>query len=261
MATDKKRNPRHAFHGLDEATLILKQAQFARPDVLAVTGLTEAQLKNTLDRDLVRLHSQHNPGTGRRRMFTGGDILKIISAHTMSAIGFPMKWIYLIADDIEWRAQHRLAGLEEGGNFCLVTYPQSNGDWARIAFSDAVSGKRRLPAAFQILEVDRLIDETLAKLNAAIAEEPIPDFSVPDIPPEPSLYSPENDFFRKWSKDAEGRAVLVGLTFEETREIQQFQEAWLNNRHDHENLDHIVELQNRHEIARIARVCAEIPQS
>jgi len=44
---------------------ILKSAQFTRSDVLEVTGLTSAQLKNTIDHDLVRLDRGHNPGTGR----------------------------------------------------------------------------------------------------------------------------------------------------------------------------------------------------
>jgi hypothetical protein len=175
------------FNRFKEATRILDAAQFTRRDVLEVAGLKDAQLKNTLDRDLVRLREQHNPGTGRRRMFTGGDILKIAAAHAMSDIGFPLKWSYLVADEIERRASHRLTGLVQANDLLLITYPMSNGDWARVPVSADTVDRPKLPVACQVLEADRLITEVLAKLNALIADEPIPDFSIPDIKPdEPS---------------------------------------------------------------------------
>jgi hypothetical protein len=169
-AADSAARVAREFARFYEVTRILDAAQFTRRDVLEVTGLSDAQLKNTLDRNLVRLREQHNPGTGRRRMFTGSDILKIEVAHAMSEIGYPMKWGYLVADEIAQRAVNLLIGLAQSNDHALVTYPISKDDWERIWVS-ADREKPALPVAYQILEADRLIAEVLAKLNALIAEE------------------------------------------------------------------------------------------
>lgn len=242
------------YENMSISTDILTAAQFTRQDVLQLSGLSDAQLKNTLDRELVRLHSDHNPGTGRRRMFTGGDILKIIVAHRMSAIGFPMKWGHLVADDIERRAISRLIGLDIYVEYGFLTYPMSNGDWARVPFHDGMTEKPNLPSAYQVVEVDRLIDEVMAKLNALVADQPIPDFSVPDIEPEPNPYSPENDFFLAWTKDDQGRNVLRGLSFEETETYQGYFPKRLKNEDTSEDGKIYLELHNKHEKARLANL-------
>jgi hypothetical protein len=233
--------------GFHDRTRILSADQFSRRDVIELTGLTDSQLKNTLDRDLVQLTSRHNPGSGRRRMFTGGDILKIVVAHTMSAIGFPMKWSYLIANDVERRASNSLIGAAKLDGLKVASYPQEDGDWARVEIRPGDPDPAPLPIAYQILEVDRIINETLAKLRALIAEQPVPSFKVPDIKAA-DPFSPENDFFKRWDADAQGRRVLVGLSFEETIEY-----------HDggSDSKDRFLELHDKHEQARFARLNAE----
>lgn len=238
---------------------ILDAPQFTRDDVLRVTGLTSAQLKNTLDRDLVTLSSQHNPGTGRRRLFTGGDILKLTAAHTMSGIGFPMKWFYLVADDIYRRATRRRIetelGAQEIAGYGFLTYPMSNGDWARIALYDGMAEPDNLPVAYQVVEVDRLIDRVMAKLEALAQDEEPPEFPDMEPDPEPSPYSPENDFFRAWTQDEEGRDVRVGLTFDETLEYEQ--RILDRDPSDFDARERFLELLNRHEAARQARLASE----
>lgn len=242
---------------LDDSMRILDDAQFTRHDVLQVTGLSDAQLKNTLDRDLVQLRSEHNPGSGRRRMFTGSDILKLVVAHTMSGIGFPMKWSYLVADEIERRASSRLLGIALEEDYGFITYPMSNGDWARIAVYNGMKETPNLPTAYQIVEVDRLIDEVLAKLHALVDEVPLPVFTVAEPKPEPSPYSPENDFFRMWDKDEQGRTIRVGLNYEESQDLIQLEEASLSEeRRNRDDGARYLELHGRHERARLAR-CAK----
>jgi len=90
----------------------------------------------------------------------------------------------------------------------------------------------QLPKAVQVLQVDRLIDEVLAKLRALVADEPVPSFDVPVSQPEPSPWSPQNDFFRRWAKDDEGNDVLIGLTKPETDEYERLVALNLNQRTD-----------------------------
>jgi len=243
------------WRAMGEATEILTARQLARRDVLELTGLTDAQLKNTLDRDLVRLDSAHNPGTGRRRMFSGSDVLKLAVAHTMSAIGYPMRWSYLIADQVERRAHLRLIGGSTESNLAFALYPNAAGDdWAFVIMSDQRQPEP-LPVAFQVLCVDTLIDQTLAKLRALVADEPIPDLSFKFPEPEPSPYSPENDFFRMWATDDEGRTVRTGLTFEETQELAALEAANMKPGHgrDREAGKRYLDLIGKHEAARLAR--------
>lgn len=243
-----------------EAVEILDEPQFARRDVLELTGLSDAQLKNTLDRDLVSLANRHNPGTGRRRMFTGGDVLKLTVAHTMSAIGFPMRWSHIIADQVERRAINRVIGLASGTDLMIATYPNAAGDdWAFVTLSSENQDPPGLPLAVQLLAVDKLIDNTLAKLRALVADEPIPDlaFKFPEL--EPSPYSPENDFFRMWATDGEGRTIRTGLTFEETQELGSLEEANMKPGagRDREAGRRYLDLHDKHELARLKRIAAE----
>ncbi|WP_292047728.1 MULTISPECIES: hypothetical protein [unclassified Brevundimonas] len=240
-----------------EATRILDAAQFSRRDVLDLTGLSEAQLKNTLDRGLVRLASDHNPGTGRRRMFTGADVLKLAVAHTMSAIGFPMRWSYLIADQVATRASNRLISLTVDTHLKFALYPNTSGeDWSFTPMSDE-RPTPSLPAAYQILDVDTLIDETMLKLRAVVADEPIPDVGFKPPPPEPSPYSPENDFFRMWATDQQGRTIRVGLTFEETEELTRLEE---DDSRDRTEGRRYLELHEKHELARLQRIGVEMAE-
>jgi hypothetical protein len=201
---------------------ILYDPQFSRDDVLKVCDTSSGTLKGILDRKQVTLRSEHNPGTGRRRMFTGGDILKINTAIIASGIGFPLRWVYILADQVERRALGRLTGtsLEGCQHYGMAFHPNKAGDdWAFVPIKDGQEATP-LPIACQIIDVDRLIDETLAKLNAVVNDEPIPSFDIPE-PKFENPYSPEHDFFGIWTKDEQDRNCLVGLTFDETAEYQE----------------------------------------
>lgn len=210
---------------------ILHVAQFSRDDVMAVCEISSGVLKGILDRKQVQLQSDHNPGSGRRRMFTGGDILKINSAVVSSSIGFPLRWAHILADRVMTRANGKLSGmtLESCNHFALAFYPDTAGeDWAFVPILDGIPASP-LPIACQQIDVDRLIDETASKLTAIVNEEPVPSFAIPVFTQE-NPYSPENDFFRMWAKDDAGRDVFVGLSFEETQERIKLQQLWLEDR-------------------------------
>jgi len=142
---------------------ILNDQQFSRDDVLRITTLSAGQLKGILDREQVTLRSNHNPGSGRRRMFAGSDILKIETARVAGEIGFPLKRVYQLADRVDRRATHVLDGTAKSETFKkmgLAFYP--NKDGTDIAFVPILDGKPAspLPVAVRVLDVDRLITET-----------------------------------------------------------------------------------------------------
>ena len=84
------------------------------------------------------------------------------------------------------------------------------------------------------------MEQTIKKLEAVIAEEPVPDFT-----PDP-LDDAGDDFSMAWDQDGDGNKVRVGLTKEETAEMKSLAETGGGDR--------FLELHNKHEEARHKRL-------
>lgn len=260
------------FRRLHEDHQILDEPQFTVNDARDVVGASPKAIEHMLDpaKGRIRLSGRTaNPGKGKRRMLTGEDILKLAAAHAMGEIGFPHRWSVVLTDQIATRASARIIGIAQGDRMAFATYPGKNGDWAFTPLFQDQKEEPRLPLAVQILDVDRLIDETLAKLVAIVDDQPIPDFSVPDIKVE-DPYSPETDFFGRWTKDSAGNQCLVGLTFEETTEYSDHTEKrstrgddefpWDSIEEMHAEKARYLELHDKHELARQRRLAEEMVQ-
>lgn len=261
------------FAALQQNNQIWDEPQFLVRDVCGITRATPKALEHFLnpDRNLVRLQGNWvNPGTGKRRMFTGSQVLMIQSAYVMNRIGFPQRFSAALAETINRRAKARWAGLVQGKTgMTIITYPmRDKDDWALKVIDDETKEEPVLPLAVHVLDADRLIDEVHAQLQAIIAGEDVPDFSIPDPEEEPSPYSPRSNFFRAWEKDAEDRWVYVGLNHDETQELLQLQGSTLigddliivnpgGERDSPEDTDRYLELHDRHEMARLQRIGAD----
>jgi hypothetical protein len=190
--------------------------------------------------------------SGRRRLFTGGDVLKIATLFAVNGVGFPARYAATLADEVERRAGARLVGFDPTPGLFFMTWPFKDGsDWNRAVCYPGMEKPPHIPPAAIMIQVDGIIDETLTKLRAMINGEPVPDFAVPDFVPEPDPYSPENDFFMAWSKDDQGRNVRIGLTFEETEEYKRGEEDRRSG-----DRGRWLELHDRHETARLHRLQA-----
>jgi hypothetical protein len=241
---------------------LLNVQQFTAADVLAVSGLTAGQLKGILDRNQITLSTNHNPGTGRRRMFTGQDLIALCAVQAAGQIGFPLRWGNALAQQVmrfAMRQHFERAINAQRPHFALAFYPLADGeDYAFVPIHDgrAVSP---LPTAYQVLDVSREIDQTLAKLRAIVEGDPLPDFT-PEPPKEyENPFAPKSNFFKDWKEDAAGNWLLVGLTLEETREYMDLQ-GWRLVGDDLEyddrphlsgdDLERSVFLSNKHECAK-----------
>lgn len=247
---------------------LLDFPRFSQADVLAVCETTAGELKGMIDRKDVTLALGHNPGRGRPRQYTGRDILKLRTGRVMGPLGLPLGQLQRIADEVEKRAISRFLNVDRD-HLQIAIFPTASGEWALVTLWD-VPEKLKLPVAVQMLDVDRLINETLARLQAVIDGRPLPSFEVPIEEPYPSPYSPENDFFMRWTRDEKGRQVLVGLTYEETIEYRDFQDRslryvidskatlWEDQDAQSREIERAVgELGRKHDAARRARVEAE----
>lgn len=242
---------------------LLMAQQFTSADVLAVTGLSSGQLKGILDRNQITLSANHNPGTGRRRMFTGQDLIALSATHAASRIGFPLRWGNVLAQ--QFLAHARRMRIEAGLGiqmppYALACYPADQGeDWA---FVPVIAGKLQgeVPTSYQFLDMTREIDQTLAKLTAIVGDEAVPAFAAPQPPEHPNdYYAPRSNFFRTWEKDPTGVWRYVGLTIEETAMMMKDQGVSLNgddivyvDKIRNIDRDLMMELSERHEEARLA---------
>jgi hypothetical protein len=214
------------FQRLNEVSQIWDKPQFTVAEVCKITGATPKALEHFLtpSRGMVRLMGDWvNPGTGKRRIFTGSQVLQIAAAYTMNHIGFPQRFSIPLADYVARRARARTIGLATQTEMLIITYPMANGDWAMVPIYRELGEEPKLPVAVQMLDVDRLIEQVKLQLQAIVAGDDIPDFTVPDIQPEPNPYSPASNFFRMWKKDDVGNWLLVGLTLDETCEYMGLQ--------------------------------------
>ena len=187
---------------------LLDDRQFLSTDVCNVLGINLKQLEHAIDpnRSIVslRIHNEQRL-QGKRRVFCGEDVLKIGTVFATNPTGFPQKFAHTLADDVARRASIKGTPLDQTPELTIISWPMANGDWARATCYDGIETKPRIPVAGIYFEVDRFIDETIAKLKAVADEQPLPDFTVPDPVADASLLSPENDFFRLWAKDDQGR--------------------------------------------------------
>lgn len=240
---------------------ILSSQQFTVADVLAASNLSAGQLKGILDRKQITLSTNHNPGTGRRRMFTGQDIIALSAVQAAGRVGFPLRWGNVLAQQVVGFAGRmhieRIGGIKTP-HLALAFYPSSDGeDWAFVAIYD---GEERspLPTAFQILDVTKEVGQTLAKLQAIVEDKPLPDFSLPDPKLELNPYSPASNFFRAWEKSENGRWIYVGLSEGETDELLAMQGSEIQGDElviigEGSSGDRYLELHSKHERVRLQR--------
>ncbi|QCO56954.1 hypothetical protein EOK75_14230 (plasmid) [Pseudorhodobacter turbinis] len=248
------------FRQLDEAFQILGEPQFLVPDVCKITGATPKAIEHFVDpkRGMVHLMGDWvNPGTGKRRRFTGEQVLMIAAAYAVSRVGFPQRWSIQLAEQVANRAKGRINGLAVNTHMTLLNYPMQNGDWAFKAIYAETVEEPILPLSVLALDVDRLIDETLTQLMAIVNGEEIPDFTIPDPEPEPSPYSPKSNFFKNWEKGESGEWHYVGLTLEETRILMEDQGFALDGDEllnveavKNPDREYMLELRDRHEQAK-----------
>lgn len=209
------------FAKLNEDNQIWDVPQFTVPDVCAITGTTPKAIEHFVNpkRALVCLLGDHaNPGKGKRRIFSGGQVLMIAAAYTMNRLGFPQKFSMTMAEHVMHRASLRTGDLAQESGMTMLTYPMADGDWAVSPIYNETKETPELPVAVQRLDVDRLIDQVHAQLSAIVAGEDIPDFTIPDVAPD-DPYSPRSNLMKLWERDESGEWKYVGLTLEETRDL------------------------------------------
>jgi len=147
--------------------------QFTADEVRAVCGLSAGALKGILDRKQIDIGDDHFPGSGRRRLFSASNIFKVYAANVANEIGYPLRFANQLGEIIVARAFEKISGasLRSRVHFALAI-DGTNPD--NPAYVEIVGDRasQELPAAYRYIDVDRVVDETLVKLEAMIDDRP-----------------------------------------------------------------------------------------
>lgn len=81
-------------------TLDLLEQRFTQPDVLAITRLRKELLQTWINREVVKLGEQ-NPGSGRRRLYSAIDIVKLGLMRRIADLGLDLNIGRDLADEAE----------------------------------------------------------------------------------------------------------------------------------------------------------------
>lgn len=154
-------------------------AQFVTADVCEVTGASPKALEHFLNpkRHLVAFDGEAlNPGTGKRRMFTGKHVLMIAAAYQMNAIGFPQRASNILTDLVGTRVLGLADGIDPRQGATLIIYPLPDNDYQFRWAHEGDEEPADLPVACWVLDVAKLIDQVRAQLDAIVAGDEVPQF-------------------------------------------------------------------------------------
>lgn len=202
---------------------ILHFAQFTKHDIEQVARISPTQLHNWVSRDFITLSSEQNPGKGRRRMYNGYDAILVTLAAALQPFGMVTFADHMVqtcrvparADQlVTWPIHHA----EVGRRTKILPVPELSD----FLIKDFVSDEPNWPGhAAVIIDLDRLIIETLERLLLIIQGEPLPE---PNWPPRPSEQDVEDehlDFTGQAYRDEEGNRIFRGLSIEESLEFDR----------------------------------------
>lgn len=200
---------------------ILDDRQFTNDDVVAVTMLSPTQLHNWVSRGWVKLRDGHSPGKGRRRLFTGREVIAIELAQAFA----PYSLVQVASQMIEctgWVTSRAVELLTiEGGTLgrWIRVIPIED-DWLYVPDTAPASDMPTANYAYLTVQIDRLIIGTLERLALLVDGQAVPPKDMPKPPTKEDIRKETEDFFGIWDTDSEGRKVRTGLTYEETVEFE-----------------------------------------
>ena len=203
---------------------LLTAPQFTGDDVIAVTDLTASQLHNWVSRDWGFRLSQGNPGKGKRRLFSGNDIIALSLAESLSPFNLvKVASQFIRTNQISGRAALLLTDPTIRPDYGIFIWRDAGAradaetPWAYTPFGSPDADK--IGFAVVSLNLDGLIIETLERLAFIIEGLPVPAKDRLTAPTPEETAKATADFFGIHDTDEAGRPVLTGLTVEESHEF------------------------------------------
>jgi hypothetical protein len=149
---------------------LLHRSLFTRQQVAEVTGVTHHQLHNWVSRKWLTLTGEQNPGKGRRRLYAGSDVINVAFGLELQPFGM-MQLADLLArsQQITKRAYGMLLDPDFQSGRAYAVVPSGEGDWRYVAFGPGTARSGHDFAAAVIVDLDRIILETLERLVCLVS--------------------------------------------------------------------------------------------
>jgi hypothetical protein len=232
------------------------EPRFTRQQMLAcVPGLSKEVFKQWIIRGLVSFADDAPVGKGRRRLYSEVDVMEVATLHEMARQGIMVSKAVFVWHLVRGRIiamMHPPLAVELGHTIALTIHPTTGELLSRVflegepAFDPADDDA---PDVMVIFRVDRFIWRLTERMNAILEGKPV------QPPPNPTS-GEDPDFFRRWTTDDAARRVLVGLSFEETEELERLQDQQMNGGFmgDRDLSRRYLDLSDKHELARQRRL-------
>lgn len=165
-----------AGKGMSPGPPILDLVQFTRQQIIDVTGVAAHQLHNWVARKWLSLAGEQNPGKGKRRLYSGCDAITVAFGLELRPFGMMQ-----VADEL-WRTQ-RIANRAHGmlldpafvSGRAMAIVPSADGrGWSYVSYGRGTARSGHDFMAAVIIDVDRLILETLERLLQIMRSEQVP---------------------------------------------------------------------------------------
>ena len=162
--------------GVSSRPAILEDGLFTRRNVMDASGAAAHQLHNWVARGWLTLSGDQNPGRGRRRLYSGCDVIAVALGLELQPFGM-MQVAEQVArsQQISARAYRMLQdpSFESGRALAIVPSGELNG-WSYIVFGPGTARAGHDFRAAVIIDVDRMILETLERLTLNVRGEHLP---------------------------------------------------------------------------------------
>ena len=254
-------------------SIALDVPQFSQKELLVCApGLPQATLKQWIERHVIYLSVPLNPGRGRRPLYRGKDVLTVAATCALVQQGIPPGKAHIAISQIFTpRVNQRLAGDESGPWSAFLCFATGTGDLHAMPFIEGKDNQKMretltsadVPEVQIYFQMDRLIDRVCDCLQSLLDDS----FIYTTAGDLKSTVNADRDFLRKWDLDEHGNKILVGLTFEESKEYERLIVRDLFQRGDaafpettkkrEARNDRYLELHEKHEFARMARIGKE----
>lgn len=145
---------------------ILDLVQFTKQHVIDVTGVAAHQLHNWVARNWLSVAGEQRPGRGKRRLYSGCDVITVAFGLELQPFG-----MMHVADEL-WRTQ-RITNRAHGmlldpafvsGRAMAIVPSSDRRGWSYVSFGPGTARSGHDFIAAVIIDVDRLILETLERL-------------------------------------------------------------------------------------------------
>jgi hypothetical protein len=164
---------------------VLDMLQFTKSDVIGVTGVANHQLHNWVSRGWITLSGEQNPGKGKRRLYTGIDAISLSLGLQLQPFGMMQVATRLSrGHQMSDRASSMLLDRSFKWGRAIAIIPSSEKRaWHYVPFGPGTTRTAHDFRAAIILDVDRVILETLERLTSLIQGKQVEPLTQPVVQP------------------------------------------------------------------------------